>query len=150
MTPSEDTLRSLFKDVLGLSPDATAWLLDLWAVIQVFDDVADGQSVSRKDLHDTVWRSLVGMPANSFYSENAGNLLPIMANAFLKWVGSDDAERLGKADEKSFVWRASYYDVVLMAVLLTQGKDAALEKAVTVMSMYGEDFGAYRKEFAHA
>lgn len=150
MTSSKAKLQVLFDDALGLPPAASAWLLDLWDVIQVFDDVADGDDVPRKQLHDAIWRSLVGLPSHPFYVENAGNLLPILANAFLKWVGSDEAERAGQADEKSFVWRASYYDVVLMVVLLTQGKDAALTKAAAVMSMYGEDFGAYRKEFAHA
>ena len=147
---SEDSLRTLFIDVLGLPPDATEWLLDLWAVIQVFDDVADGDNVARKALHDAVWRSLIHMPANPFFAANSGNLLPILANAFLKWVASDDAERAGQVDERSFIWRASYYDVVLMVVLLAQGKDAALAKAATVMSLYGENFDAYKKEFSDA
>lgn len=147
---SEDNLRSLFADALCLPPDATGWLLDLWAVIQVFDDVADGGDVARKTLHDAIWRSLINMPSNPFYAANSGNLLPILANAFLKWVASDDAERAGQADERSFIWRASYYDVVLMVVLLAQGKDAALAKAATVMFLYGENFDAYKKEFSNA
>ena len=90
------------------------------------------------------------MPSNPFYLANSGALIPIMASAILKWVASDEAERAGKADEKSFVWRASYYDIVLLVVLLSQGKDAALAKAATVMALYGEDFGAYKKEFPNA
>ena len=147
MTPSEINLQRLFDDGLGLPPEATDWLLAVWAVFQVFDDVADGDAVSRADLHDAIWNTLVRMPSNPFYMANSGALLPIMASAILKWVASDDAERAGKADEKSFVWRASYYDIVLLVVLLTQGKDAALAKAATVMSLYGETFEDYRKEF---
>jgi len=150
MTSSEQSLKNLFENVLELPANAVAWLLDLWAVIQVFDDVADGDNVARKDLHDAIWRSLVEMPSNPFFAANTGNLLPVLANAFLKWVASDDAERAGQADEKSFIWRASYYDVVLMAVLLAQGKDAAVAKAATVMALYGENFDAYKKEFSDA
>lgn len=150
MAPSEHSLKTLFEQVLELSSDAVTWLLDLWAVIQVFDDVADGDDVARKDLHDAIWRSLINMPSNPFFTANSGNLLPVLANAFLKWVASDEAERAGQADEKSFLWRASYYDVVLMVVLLTQGKDAAVAKAATVMALYGENFGAYKKEFSDA
>lgn len=150
MTLSEQSLKNLFEDVLHLPTDASVWLLDLWAVIQVFDDVADGDNVARKDLHDAVWRTLVNMPSNPFFTANSGNLLPVLANAFLKWVASDDAERAGQADEKSFIWRASYYDVVLMVVLLAQGKDAAVAKAATVMALYGENFDAYKKEFFNA
>lgn len=147
MTPSEITLQRLFDEGLGLPPEATDWLLAVWAVFQVFDDVADGDEVRRADLHDAIWNTLVRMPSNPFYIANSGTLLPIMASAILKWVASDDAERAGKADEKSFVWRASYYDIVLLVVLLAQGKDAALAKAATVMSLYGETFEDYRKEF---
>ena len=147
MTPSELKLQSLFDDGLGLPPEATDWLLAVWAVFQVFDDVADGDEVRRGDLHDAIWNTLVRMPSNPFYMANSGALLPIMASAILKWVASDDAERAGQADEKSFVWRASYYDIVLLVVLLTQGKDAAIAKAATVMSLYGETFEDYRKEF---
>lgn len=147
MTPSELKLQHLFDEGLGLPPEATDWLLAVWAVFQVFDDVADGDEVRRSDLHDAIWNSLVRMPSNPFYMANSGALLPIMASAILKWVASDDAERAGRADEKSFVWRASYYDIVLLVVLLAQGKDAALAKAATVMSLYGETFEDYRKEF---
>ena len=147
MTPSETNLQRLFDEGLGLPPEATDWLLAVWVVFQVFDDVADGDEVTRAALHDAIWNTLVRMPSNPFYMANSGALLPIMASAILKWVASDDAERAGKADEKSFVWRASYYDIVLLVVLLTQGKDAALAKAATVMSLYGETFEDYRKEF---
>jgi hypothetical protein len=147
VTPSEQSLKNLFENALGLPPDAATWLLDLWAVTQVFDDVADGDNVARKDLHDAIWRTLVNMPSNPFFTANSGNLLPVLANSILKWVASDDAERAGQADEKSFVWRAAYYDVVLMVVLLAQGKDAALAKAATVMALYGENFSDYRREF---
>ena len=115
MTPSEQSLLALFDDVLGLPPDAADWLLSVWAVTQVFDDVADGHNVERKALHDAIWNSLVKMPMNPFYQANSGTLLPIMANSILKWVASDDAERAAKA--------------------------------ATVMSLYGETFEDYRKEF---
>lgn len=147
---SEDTLRTLFTDRLALPPDAVRWLLDLWAVIQVFDDVADADDVPRAALHDAIWRALVGMPENPFYATNSAALLPVMANAFLKWVASDDAERAGNADEKSFVWRASYYDVVLMVVLMTHGKDVAIRAAADVMALYGEKYADYKAEFNNA
>lgn len=147
---SEQTLQTLFAERLALPPDAARWLLDLWAVIQVFDDVADADDVPRHSLHDAIWRALIAMPENPFYAANASALLPVLANAFLKWVASDDAERAGQADEKSFVWRASYYDVVLMVVLLAHGKDAAIQNAAAVMALYGEKYADYKTEFSDA
>ena len=149
MTEAEYWLRENFK-ALELPPDAVAWLIDLWHVTQVFDDVADGDAVDRQSLDDTVWRTLVGMPANSFFMTHAGQLLPAVGTAILKWKASDDAEREGRADAKSFVWRAAYYDIVLLVVLLCQGRDSAMEKAGAVMALYGESFATYCEEFPHA
>jgi hypothetical protein len=148
VTEPEYWLRQNFT-ALGLPPDAEAWLIDLWHVTQVFDDVADGDAVERKSLDDTVWRTLVGMPANSFFMAHAGQLLPALGTAILKWKASDDAERGGWADERSFVWRAAFYDLVLLVVLLCHSRDSAMEKAGAVMALYGESFAKYREEFPH-
>ena len=135
---------------LELPQDAAAWLLDLWHVIQFFDDVADGDAISRIDLDLAIWKALVSMPVNPFFRANITDLQPVVAAAFLKWKASDDAERSKQADARSFVWRAAYYDLVLLVVLLTQGPIKALEKAESVMRLYGDDYATYREEFPNA
>jgi len=132
---------------LELPPDAATWLLDLWHAIQTFDDIADGDPVSRQDLDLLIWKTLVAMPVNPFFRANVSDLQPVVAAAFLKWKASDDAERNGRADARSYVWRAAYYDLVLLVILLTQGPVKALEKAESVMRLYGEDYAKYREEF---
>lgn len=145
-----ESLARHFTETLELPADATVWLLDLWHMAQVFDDVADGDPVARADLDRAVWKGLVAMPANPFFTAHMPALQPAMATAILKWKASDDAERAGRADERSFVWRAAYYDIVLLVVLLVHGYDKAMEKASVVMALYGEDFTKYREEFPHA
>lgn len=135
---------------LELPADAAMWLLDLWHMAQVFDDVADGDTVARQDLDRAVWKGLVAMPSNPFFTAHIGALQPAIATAILKWKASDDAERAGQADERSFVWRAAYYDIVLLVVLLVHGYDKAMEKASVVMALYGEKFSDYRAEFPNA
>lgn len=137
-------------EVLELPAPAVLWLLDLWKSIQVLDDLVDGDPVDRADIDETFWRLLVDMPGNPFFQANAAFLLPALATALLKWKGSDAAERAGQADEKSFVWRASYYDIILLTVSLCHGPKIALQAADKVMSLYGEKFEDYRKEFPHA
>jgi hypothetical protein len=68
----------------------------------------------------------------------------------MKWQASDQAERAGQADAKSFVWRAGYYDLILMAVSLTHGPGFAAKNAHLVMELYGEKFEDYMKEFGNA
>lgn len=146
MTPAE-ILQESFK-VLDLPPDAAAWLLDVWQCIQVFDDVADGDDVSREDLDKTLWSSLVGLQLNPFHMQHGAALVPVLALQILKWHGSDAAEREGKADARSYMWRAGYYDLVLMVVCLVHGTEKAAALSSVVMRMYGETLADYQREFA--
>lgn len=132
-------------DKLDLPQPAVDWLLDLWRVIQAFDDVHDGDPV--RDVMPALWASLVSMPGNPFYLSNAAALQSALAIAILKWHAANVAEESGKADERSFMWRAAYYDVVLLVVLLCRGQTVALHLAPAVMMLYGESFAAYREEF---
>ena len=122
----------------------------LYEAIQVFDDVADGDPVNRQDLNATIWNTLVGMNQNSFWLVNSQTLTPVVASMILKWQASDQAERAGRADARSFMWRAGFYDVVLMAVALCHGSGHATNVASQVMSIYGEKLEDYLKEFNHA
>lgn len=142
-----DSLRLNFEKALMLPRSAVDWLLMLWGSIQVFDDVADGGSILRADLDATIWNTLVAMHENQFFSENSKALLPCIATAVLKWQASDKAERAGDADARSFVWRAGFYDLVLMVVQLCHGPKTAIELAPVVMNLYGEDYAEYLQEF---
>jgi hypothetical protein len=145
-----DWLRLNLQRVFALPTSAVEWLLMLYGAIQVFDDVADGDPVDREDLNAAIWNTLVGMNQNTFWIANSQNLAPLVATMILKWQASDQAERAGKADAKSFGWRAGYYDLVLMTVALCHGTQQATEKAQQVMELYGEKFEDYMKEFSHA
>ena len=149
MTDHARELATHFQQ-LGLPEDASMWLLDMWHVIQTFDDIADGDPVTRRDLDLTIWKALIAMPTNTFYRRFAAELQPVVATAFFKWKASDDAERGGRADARSFVWRSAYYDLVLLVILLCHGPVAAIEKAESVMALYGEDYAKYREEFSNA
>jgi hypothetical protein len=147
---SSEWLKENLQKVLALPAPATEWLMMLWGAIQVFDDVADGDPVEREDLNAAIWNTLVGMNQNSFWAANSLSLAPVVATMILKWQGSDQAERAGNADARSYVWRAGYYDVVMMVVALCHGTKYATENAHLVMALYGETLEDYMKEFGHA
>lgn len=147
---SSEWLKENLQRVLALPAPATEWLLMLWGAIQVFDDVADGDPVEREDLNAAIWNTLVGMNQNSFWAANSITLAPVVATMILKWQGSDQAERAGNADARSYVWRAGYYDVVMMVVALCHGTKYATDNAHLVMALYGETLEDYMKEFSHA
>lgn len=143
-------LRGNLIEVFNLPMPVVDWLIMIFDIIQVFDDVADGDPVKRDDLNATIWNSLVGMHQNQFFMSNSNNLVPLLASMVLKWQGSDTSERLGRADEKSFMWRAGYYDLVLMAVSIVHGAEYATKNSHLVMALYGENLIDYLEEFKNA
>ena len=149
MIDAKDWLLKNFE-ALELPANATAWLLVLWDLTQFLDDVVDGDFARPQVAHDAVWKALVTFPGNSFYQTHSTVLQAALATAVLKWEASHTAERTCKADERSFMWRAGYYDIVLLVVLLCQGYESAMAKAPSVMALYGEKFSDYRAEFTNA
>lgn len=145
---AEESLKASFQGELELPPAAVAWLLDLWKFIQIFDDYADGDPVTRDDTYEAAMAVLVKMPSNPFFRKNADWLHPLLYQLVMKWAASDMAELSGQADERSFMWRAGYYDVVCQVVGLIHGSD--VQKGYAALSLYGEAMAEYRKEFPHA
>lgn len=146
---AEAALKSDFEN-LQINPEATLWLCDMWAVIQLFDDVADGDNIQREQLDRVIWSSLVGMNRNRFWIQNSLNLLPIIETMIFKWQASDQAERAGRVNEQSYMWRAGFYDLVLMVYYLCHGEHMARNQAEEVLSLYGEQYKEYSKEFDDA
>lgn len=145
-----ETIKQSLTQAFNLPSAAVDWLLMLWQVTQVFDDYADGDPVTRDDLNNAIWCSLVAMPQNEFFDKHRFTLSPLIAASILKWQASDKAEREGRADEKTFVWRAGFYDIVLMCVCICHGAKVATEHGDKVMALYGESCADYLKEANHA
>lgn len=143
-------LRENLVKVLQLPKPAVDWLCSLYEVIQTFDDFADGDEVPRERLNALIWDSLITMPSNAFFAQHAAVLLPVLATQVLKWQGADARERAGDPSAMAFVWRAGFYDVVLMTVNCAHGTEAAHAAAPMVLQLYGERYADYMKEFGHA
>lgn len=148
-----DAMQSLHENLTKafmLPESAVECLLIIFQASQVFDDVADGDIVTRTELDKTIWNIFVAIHKNEFWIENQNSLVPVVANFILKWQASDAVERDGKADEKSFVWRAGFYDIVLSCVQIHHGPDIAIKMAPYVMKLYAENFKDYMMEFNNA
>jgi hypothetical protein len=138
------------KEGFGLPDDAHDWLMGMWNVAQVFDDVIDGDTPERSDVEKALCDALVLLPENQFYLANRHILLPLVSLTILKWKASDDMERAGEAGALTYVWRAGFYDLVLACVQIVHGIDAAMDIGVNVARLYGEKFEDYMKEMANA
>jgi len=131
-------LKSHF-DTLGLPAEAQEYLLDLWHVIQMLDDVQDGDKASGAG--SVAWAIFSRMPMNQFYRNCMASLQPLLVMQLIKWEAANEAEASGQADARSYMWRAGYYEIVAMACHLC-GLDAK-----AALGLYGETYAQYREEF---
>jgi hypothetical protein len=148
--PVREILEHHLIETLALPDQAVAWLMGMWDAIQFLDDVADGDIIFRDQIDRALNQLLVAMPSNPFFVAHASALLPVVAVQLLKWQASDKAEREGFADARSYMWRAGYYDLVLLVVQICHGYDIAVNMAPVVMGLYGEKLEDYQKEFEDA
>jgi len=136
-------LETIYRNDLALSDDATTYLLDVWDLIQFFDDVYDGDKPV--DIYDAVMTAFIRLPTSPFHARYEAQLTPMLHGAILKWIAANRAEAEGRADARSFMWRAAYYDLVLFAFTVCHGHEEAMRYAETVLSIYGESFEDYKQ-----
>jgi hypothetical protein len=127
---------------------AVSFLVGFWDAIQLFDDVADqDKEITREELDKVLWFTLVDMHCNEFFIQKSSVLLPHVSNQILKWQASNTVEKEGKADQKSFGWRAGYYDLVLAVAALCFDRETVQKNAHNILSIYGETYAEYIEEF---
>lgn len=129
-------------EFMKLPTDAVEWLIDVWDVCQLLDDACDGDEIGRSRAEAAAWAIFVRMPANTFWRANMSNLMPVLAVQVLKWQAANEAEDEGVSDERSFMWRAGYYDLVLLVCQLC----GLAQDPKFILSLYGETYFSYADE----
>jgi len=135
---------------LNLPEPTIRWLLDFWDVIQGLDDWRDNDEVSPQEKEAVIYKVMFLLPNNPFFQYHSKELLPIISNLILKWIGANRLEDNREDLQKAYMWRAAYYDLILEVVRLVHGFEAAANASDYVAKLYGETFEDYVREFQNA
>ena len=135
---------------LNLPESTVRWLLDFWSVIQGLDDWRDNDEVSPQEKEAVIYKVMFLLPNNPFFQYHSKELLPIVSNLVLRWIGANRLEDNREDLHKAYMWRAAYYDLILEVVRLVHGFEAAANASDFVAKLYGETFEDYVKEFQNA
>lgn len=135
---------------LNLPEPTVRWLLDFWDVIQGLDDWRDNDEVSPQEKEAVIYKVMFLLPNNPFFQYHSKELLPIISNLILKWIGANRLEDNREDLQKAYMWRAAYYDLILEVVRLVHGFEAAANASDYVAKLYGETFEDYVREFQNA
>jgi len=148
---SAQVIASRFVE-LGGSQEGAQWLALLWDAIQGLDDWRDGDPVAPAGCERVIHVVLHDLPASPFFRRHAEYLLPHLSTMVLKWRAANaiELDRDASHYPHAFMWRAGFYDVVLMCLALCIGPDAAGLRARDVAAIYGETLDEFTKETNHA
>jgi hypothetical protein len=135
---------------LNLPEPTVRWLLDFWSVIQGLDDWRDNDEVSPQEKEAVIYKVMFLLPNNPFFQYHSKELLPIVSNLVLRWIGANRLEDNREDLHKAYMWRAAYYDLILEVVRLVHGFEAAANASDFVARLYGETFEDYVREFQNA
>ncbi|MCQ9373269.1 hypothetical protein NMQ14_03290 [Methyloversatilis sp. XJ19-13] len=135
---------------LPLSPPAIRFLVDMYGLLQAWDDFYDGDDMPQSEKLSAIWASLVGIPSNPFYAANSGDFIPLLASLVVRWESANQLEAMRERLDIAFVWRAAFFDLVLHCLLIEHGPRFAMENGPSVARLYSETFETFTKEFEHA
>ena len=119
----------------------------LLEVCHVWDDIVDGDPVTTDDVN-RVFRYLVyDIPINPVYKA-IPSMPDHLLNIYLKWRDATAMEAEENPDlEKTYMLRASLYDMFSMIAFYLYGDEWAKEIGPSVRKLYGETLDDLRREF---
>ncbi len=135
---TEKAVRYFFED-----ENAVQLLLDIWLVIQAWDDAHDNDLTGNELAYK---KAMIDLPNNPLYQVCSVPFL--ISQLYVDWCAANEFEE--KKDKhnlpKAFMLRAGFYRVMTTLIGILEGQDAAAEKAPQVWRCYGEIYEEYEEE----
>ena len=134
--------------------EALTFLRTIARVLHFFDDAADGdRELTETKIHEVLWDSVVGLPTDIFYQQNASVLVPIVMQAIVNWRIATNVERDPTATPTdmcfAFIVRSTYVDLVTMSAMIVGGVEHAVAIGPSVRRWcHAEGFKGYLKNLA--
>lgn len=125
---------------------AAKFCADILEVSHVWDDLIDGDAFVPPDAIDKIFRKLMlEIPANEFYRANFGFLHPVMILIWAQWDAANNMEArpLKNDHEKTFMLRASLYQLFHACAVLCGGLDWASTVGPDIYRLYGEELESF-------
>lgn len=135
---------------VGLSAQALHFLSVVWDICQAADDIHDGDKP--RNVGAFLENALINLHECVFYRRYRRELTSAIRVALLKWEAANLVEKHGLHDEKSYMWRAGFYDVMLLCYALEAknmpNDERKSDAALYILATYGEKYTNYYKEFS--
>jgi hypothetical protein len=121
----------------------------LWEASQEWDDLHDEGEIDNPN-GLIAWFAF-GKEYHPYFMQHGHILRPAMLGMYLSWTAANVLDRGDRRDvEKSYMLRASFYQVLHMIAWIEGGHDHAVAAGPEIFRTYGETVDEIEKEFANA
>lgn len=132
--------------------DAAAFLELIVDILHFWDDLIDKDNeITDEYIHKAMWKALVDLPRNAFYSRNFSELNPVLVVAISNWIAANDMEAAGQESDLdiAFIIRSSYVDLITHTATLCGGFEHGRNVALEVRrKTHSEGSQGYRDNLA--
>ena len=132
------------KEIFG-DHEVVPLLVDLWDLMQIWDDAQDGD---KNDFAKGYEIAVIKLQNSHLYHQLG--LQQLVNLTYYKWFAANQFEENKEELNKAYMLRAGWYDIVLMVVHSVFGTDKAKELAPIIYKCYGEKFEDYKLEIENA
>ncbi len=128
--------------------DALAFLLGVHAIVEVWDDLIDGDKVvADTDINAAFYAALIILPRNAFYQRNFTLLNPVFEAAIFDWHTANSLEAKGGDDlHTSYMLRCGVLMLTVMSARIVGGIEWAKKVGVELREM-GDTYAEYSAQF---
>ena len=127
--------------------------VDLWNVMQVWDDLIDDKDeVTDDNIHDAFGRLIYQIPTNPFYAEHAHELAPLLHSTMLQWRVANVFENDQKEGDlhKAWMLRDGVYQLFVYIASLAVDPVWATVVGPDIWRTYGETLEDFVEEMKDA
>jgi hypothetical protein len=114
--------------------EAAQFLVLITEAAHFFDDLYDGDTpMTKRDIYNALWLTMVALPRNAFYRQFFVELAPLVSNAITNWRVANFLEEApaGSDDFRvAFIVRSSYAELIQQTALICGGPEWAAEVGV--------------------
>lgn len=119
-------------------PNAVAFLLDVFNVGEVWDDLIDkDKPVEDADIHKAFYTALITLPCNPFYRMYQAQLSGVMVSGIHAWIDANALEK-GTQNDKAYAYvlRVWYMELITLVAQLLHGFDYVRTVSVDIRHFF--------------
>jgi hypothetical protein len=148
--PNFDKLNEFFNYACREDQYAVRFCADAWRVAHLWDDLIDGDLVTKEEVNAGMVSATTSMMSNPFVAAHLGQCCSMLALVNANWQTANEMES-GKRDlGKAFILRAQLYNVPVLCAFLLGGQEWANHVSSVSWAAYGEKFADYKREVERA